>query len=221
MKKSVLIGIIVGALVIAGVIAGVVAILDNNVDGTTTTQSTTTTTTTTKPTTTTTVKPTTTTTTTTTVDNDGNSGDSDIKTDPSEGLQFDLNNNKNGYYVSKGTCTDTVIVIPDTHNGLPVVGIGAGGFLNCKWMTGIVIPDSVTSIGANAFANCTALESITIPATVKSFGGMEFDNCTSLATIIFDGTIDQWNAISKYDWSMNSSVPANEVTCSDGVATLN
>lgn len=212
--------IIVSAIVL---IAVIVAVISNLGKGLELNSSTTTSTTTSATTTTTASTTTTTTTSTTTSDHGGESGGNDnpkVDLIPSEGLQFDLSNDKKSYYVSKGTCTDSVIVIPETYNGLPVSAIAAGGFSRCTWLTDIVIPESVVSIGAQAFADCTALESITLPVSIVSLGGMEFKNCTALQAIIFEGTTEQWDAIFKYDWSMNTGVPASAVVCRDGTVKL-
>ncbi len=61
------------------------------------------------------------------------------------------------------------IVIPSTYllegdeEESIVVGIAAGAFRNCKYITSIVVPDSVKTIGLGAFEGCAALESITLP----------------------------------------------------------
>lgn len=48
---------------------------------------------------------------------------------PSVGLRFELNNEGTAYtVVSRGTCSDTIIVIPDSYNGLPVSSIVSNGF---------------------------------------------------------------------------------------------
>lgn len=109
------------------------------------------------------------------------------------------------------------IVIPATKtiNGeeCAVVGIEAGAFRNCKYITSIVVPDTVTSIGLGAFEGCVALEEITLPfvggsATSQTFIGYIFgaetfaanascvpatlatvnlsDACTSVAAFAFD-----------------------------------
>ena len=72
---------------------------------------------------------------------------------PTEGLSYILNEDESGYTVSGiGTATDTDIVIPSEHNGLPVTNIGDSTFNSCFSLTSIFIPDSVTSIGDFAFA---------------------------------------------------------------------
>ncbi|MDR2729957.1 MAG: leucine-rich repeat domain-containing protein, partial [Treponema sp.] len=56
-------------------------------------------------------------------------------------------------------------------------------------LTGITIPNSVTSIGYTAFASCTSLASITIPSSVTSIREWAFTECDSLTSVTFQGTI--------------------------------
>ena len=51
-------------------------------------------------------------------------------------------------------------------------------FSSCSDLSGIIIPDSVTSIGSAAFYNCTSLANITIPDSVMSIGGSVFTSTT-------------------------------------------
>ena len=84
-------------------------------------------------------------------------------TEPSQGLEFTLNDDGKSYSVTGiGTCTDTNIVIPATYNGKPVTAIGDGAFQYCDSLTNVTIPDSVTSIGFCAFCSCTSLTSIVV-----------------------------------------------------------
>lgn len=82
---------------------------------------------------------------------------------PSEGLEFSLNDDGKSYSVTgMGTCTDTIIVIPSTYDGLPVTNISDFAFMRCKLITSIYVPDSVTSIGKGAFALCYSLTCIDV-----------------------------------------------------------
>ena len=54
------------------------------------------------------------------------------------------------------------IVIPSRIDGHDVVSICANAFNSCTNITGVVIPEGVTSIGDEAFNDCWKLESIQI-----------------------------------------------------------
>ena len=54
--------------------------------------------------------------------------------------------------------------------------IGRCGFLCCMNLTGITIPNGVTSISACAFNECYSLTNLVIPDSVISIGGSAFDN---------------------------------------------
>ena len=61
--------------------------------------------------------------------------------------------------------------------------IGRGAFENCKSLTSITLPESVTEIGDCAFDECTSLKSITLPVGVTEIGESAFSKCTSLTSI--------------------------------------
>ena len=67
-----------------------------------------------------------------------------------------------GYTVTGYEGTPTVVVIPETYEGLPVTSIGWGAFAGCTSLTSVTIPDSVTSIGQSAFTFCPSLERLTV-----------------------------------------------------------
>ena len=100
------------------------------------------------------------------------------------GLVFKLNDYSQSYAVASiGTCTDTDVVIPDTHEGLPVTSIDKEAFKGCTSLTSVTIPNSVTSIGNSAFERCTGLTSVTIPDSVTNIGEMAFRYCESLTSV--------------------------------------
>ena len=62
--------------------------------------------------------------------------------------------------------------------------IGNMAFAYCCELTGVAIPNSVTSIGNNAFDSCENLTSITIPDSVTSIGKEAFWYCESLTSVV-------------------------------------
>ena len=86
----------------------------------------------------------------------------------SEGLSYVLLDDGTYEVAGIGTCTDTVLVIPDTHEGKAVTSISSWAFEGCSSLTFVTIPASVTSIGGGAFYDCTALQHITLPFTGAS-----------------------------------------------------
>ena len=67
--------------------------------------------------------------------------------------------------------------------------IGNNAFADCRRLTSITIPDSVTSIGDVAFSGCSRLTSITIPDSVTSIGDFAFSACSSLTSIIIPDSV--------------------------------
>ena len=70
-----------------------------------------------------------------------------------EGLLFSLSDDESCYIIASiGAAKAPHVIIPSIYNDLPVTSIGSRAFFGCTSLTGITIPDSVTSIGENAFA---------------------------------------------------------------------
>ena len=67
--------------------------------------------------------------------------------------------------------------------------IADGAFADCKGLTSITIPNSVTRIGDWAFENCFSLTSITIPNSVKEIGNGAFEGCESLTSITIPNSV--------------------------------
>ena len=99
----------------------------------------------------------------------------------------------NQYYDSRNNCNALIekssnkllrgslsSFVPNT-----VVEVGEYSF-NALSISGVSIPNSVTSIGHAAFAECNNLTTIYIPSRVTSIGSEAFAWCTSLSSIVVD-----------------------------------
>ena len=100
---------------------------------------------------------------------------------PSDGLEFEAV--EGGYAVVGYSGSDLHVVIPDTHEGKPVVAIGEEAFRDHDTLTNVTIPDGVTTIDSFAFHGCTSLVSIELPNSLTTVGGFAFFDCTSLLSI--------------------------------------
>ena len=65
-----------------------------------------------------------------------------------------------------------------------VTSVGKCAFVNCKGITSVVIPETVTNIEEEALVSCESMESLILPRHIASFGRAAFSNCPSLNTIV-------------------------------------
>ena len=100
------------------------------------------------------------------------------------------------------------IVITDSVNC-----IGDGAFDNCSSLCSVVISDSVTSIGNNAFSGCSSLCSVVIPNGVTRIGDCAFQLCSSLTSFVIpDGVTSIGKSAFNSCSSLRSVVIPNSVT---------
>ena len=78
----------------------------------------------------------------------------------------------------------TSITIPSS-----VTSLGKYCFADCRGLTSITIPSSVSSLDDLCFLGCTGLTSITIPSSVTSLGKYCFSNCSSLTSITIPSSV--------------------------------
>ena len=95
-----------------------------------------------------------------------------------------------GAYISGiGSCEDKNVIIPETIDGISVVGIRNNAFYNCTQIESIVIPDSVKSIGECAFLYCSSLQNIVLPSGLESIEYNTFAGCASLKSIVIPESV--------------------------------
>lgn len=85
-------------------------------------------------------------------------------------------------YIDNGS---KAVDIPSTIDGYKVTGIDAA-FANCKSITDVTIPSTVTYISMGAFYNCTGLKKLVIPNGVEDIHPQAFQCCTGLESISVD-----------------------------------
>ena len=103
-------------------------------------------------------------------------------------LEFTLNQTQDGYILSsRGTCTRTVITVPETYQGLPVTQIGMGAFREEESQSDgriveVNLPASVTKIDAMAFEWCKELKTVSMPGVQELCNGA-FMQCVQLEQV--------------------------------------
>lgn len=132
----------------------------------------------------------------------------------SQGLEFALNADGKSYAVSGiGSCTDTDLIIPNLHKGLPVTTIGENAFAYLWQITRVTLPDTITAIEAQAFKQCYIKE-INLPDGLLSIGDRAFSE-TYITKIILP---DSLTSLGKGAFASCDSL--TDVTLSKGITRI-
>ena len=114
------------------------------------------------------------------------------------------------------------VKIPSQIDGKNVISLkGAslfekdGAFTNCAGLTGITIPNTITTIGDSAFSNCTGLKSITLPDSVTTIESNAFSGCTGLKSITLSN-----NLSSIYNYTFSRCSGLKSLTIPNSVTTI-
>ena len=110
---------------------------------------------------------------------------------------------------------DGAVTIPTTLGGFPVTGIGHEAFNECKSLTALTIPDSVTTIADRAFFSCDNLTSVTIGNGVTSIGTEAFSRCHSLTSITIPNSVTTIG-----EFAFCHSEKLTDITISDSVTNI-
>lgn len=96
-----------------------------------------------------------------------------------------------------------------------ITSIGYGSFYKCRSLTGIVIPNGITTIYEYTFEDCINLTSVTIPDSVTTISTYAFYNCKSLTSItIPDGVT--WIDLASFENCINLT----SITIPDGATGI-
>lgn len=122
--------------------------------------------------------------------------------DTEQGIEWAYELDKNDNVINLYCATKTKIgkvEIPSTIDGKKVISLqgedypnlsGYNSVLNnCKAVSEVIIPDTITEIPDGAFYNCVGLKSITIPNTIVSIGYKAFEGCVGLNTITMPNSL--------------------------------
>ena len=112
------------------------------------------------------------------------SDSNDNDDDNNIGLEYSLSDDETYYIVSDiGDCTESNIIIPSQHKGLPVKAVGSYAFFDCDSIESIVLPNSLIEIEDCAFYNCKSIETLIIPNSVITIGEEAFAYCESVKNL--------------------------------------
>lgn len=161
----------------------------------------------------------------------------DISGDATYGV-FTYRENETGITITSCQTSATAADIPSEIDGKPVTEIGDAAFMNCEFLTNLVIPAPVQKVGESAFSNCPMLCTVTLPEGLTELGEGAFESCSMLSQVALPSTLTELPEAAFYNCSYLPSfdVPATiqtigneafysctalkEVTLPEGIETI-
>jgi hypothetical protein len=92
-----------------------------------------------------------------------------------------------------------------------VASIGKKAFVNCKSLSQITLPSSLSSMGESAFFGCSSIKTISLPANLTKLPKKAFAKCTSLTSVTYPNTITE---IGDYAFEGCTSLSVNSLPSS-------
>lgn len=131
-----------------------------------------------------------------------------------------LNEDSTGYIIGACSSKDSVISVPDSIRGVPVVEIDKGAFKDNKTAAAIVIPDSVEVIGEGAFNGMESLKYLKLGNGLRSVGSMAIGGSPLLEEVIFpDGLKELTSPFGRCDGLKYVYIPSSAIYIGQGIAS--
>ena len=138
-------------------------------------------------------------------------------------FRYAVNGDSTGYIITEfyetNTITgdeNTVVVIPDTFNNLPVVGIGDSVFSDCDDITSITLGVNVKSVGQKAFEKMGNTDLvITLNEGLETLSVSAFDSNKGIKSITIPGSVKEIP-----EKCFNSASNLTEINISEGVESI-
>ena len=138
----------------------------------------------------------------------------------SDSFTVRLNEDSTGYIIGACSSKDSVISVPDSIRGVPVVQIDKGAFKDNKTAAAIVIPDSVEAIGEGAFNGMESLKYLKLGNGLRSVGSMAIGGSPLLEEVIFpDGLKELTSPFGRCDGLKYVYIPSSAIYIGQGIAS--
>lgn len=86
------------------------------------------------------------------------------------------------------------VVVDDSYYGRKVTVIDEGAFKDCRTITSVVLPDTVTEIREEAFAGCFSLRSVSFGSGLRVIGDSAFKQCSALSSAALPDSLTEIGA---------------------------
>ena len=107
----------------------------------------------------------------------------------SDGFVYNATLDGLGYIAEAYVGNATVVAMPSTFNGKPIVELGAYLFYNNGSITSIALPGQLKSIGLASFKNATQLTTISMPNSVTHIDTDAFSGASGLTQVNFSSSL--------------------------------
>lgn len=113
--------------------------------------------------------------------------------EPSRDLKFTVR--PEGVTITGYAGKASVVTIPDTIQGRPVVGIDSDVFSRRAGIEAITLPKTVANIGNMTFYKCVDLKSVNMPENLTTIGFNAFEFCSSLGDVSIPARVAKIGAV--------------------------